>query len=90
MVQLIITIVLAELASRAVEELIGWCRAKLKRRTQVIEVTGVLIEDFESPDVRVRRRAFQILARNFHKLHGYVSPELAAALRHLEERQPQQ
>jgi hypothetical protein len=57
---------------------------------KIIEITAVPIQDFESPDVQVRRRAFRILADNYRRLReGHKCPKLEAVLQRLEENQPQ-
>jgi hypothetical protein len=82
---LVFAVVLGTLIEKAVEELIAWCRRRLKKK-----IEGVSIEDFRSPDVRVRRRAFRKLADNDRNLYGEISPQLEGVLQRLEENQPQQ
>ena len=49
-------------------------------------LVGVPVEDFESHDIEVRQRAYQILARNNCILSGEVGPATERELRCLEAR----
>jgi len=51
-------------------------------------LVGVPVEDFESLDTEVRRRAYQILARNNRILYGETGPQTELELRRLEAHTP--